>query len=154
MYVNLFVVEMKVKFKKFSSRARLPTLAAPGSACFDVCSSRCVTLEPGVTRSIETDLGTKFAKKYVARICPRSGLSMKGLFLGGGVIDSEYRGNISIILTNLCQRTFEIEIGDRIAQLMFFKKEEVDFVEVDEYDDKTYCYTKGFDSTGLTPTEI
>ena len=79
---------------------------------------------------------------------------MKGLFLGGGVIDSDYRGNISIILTNLCQRTFEIEIGDRIAQLMFFKKEEVDFVEVDEYDDKTYCYTKGFDSTGLTPTEI
>ena len=61
---------MKVKFKKFSCRARLPTLAAPGSACFDVYSLRCITLEPDVTRSIETDLGMKFAKKYIARIYP------------------------------------------------------------------------------------
>ena len=113
---------MKVKFKKFSSRACLPTLATPGSACFDVYSSRCVTLEPGVTRLIETDLGMMFAKKYVARIYPRSGLSMKGLFLGRRVIDSDYRGNISIILTNLSQRTFEIETSDRVSQLMFLKK--------------------------------
>ena len=91
---------MKVKFKKFSSRACLPTLATPGSACFDVYSSRCVTSDPGVKRSIETDLVMKFAKKYVARTYPRSGLSMKGRSLGGGVIDSDYRGNISIILTN------------------------------------------------------
>ena len=47
-------------------------------------------------------------------------LYMKGLSLSGGVIDSDYRVNISIILTNLSQRTFEIETGDRIAQLMFF----------------------------------
>ena len=46
---------------------------------------------------------------------------MKGLYLGGGVTDSDYRGNISIILTNLSQRTFEIETGDRIAQFMFLK---------------------------------
>ena len=111
---------MKVKFKKFSSHACLPTIATPGSACFDVYSLRCVTLEPGVTRSIETDLGMKFAKKYVARIYPQLGLSMKGLLLGGRVIDCDYRGNISIILTNLSQRTFEIETGDRIAQLTFF----------------------------------
>ena len=73
---------MEVNFKKFSSRACLLTSATPGSACFDVCSSRCVTLEPGVTRSIETGLGIKFAKKYVARIYPRLSLSMKGLLLG------------------------------------------------------------------------
>ena len=145
---------MKVKFKKFSSRAHLPTLATPDSACFDVYLSRCVTLEPGVTRSIETDLGMKLAKKYVASIHPQSGLSMKGLSLGGGVIDSDYRGNIFIILTNLSQRTFEIETGDRIAQLMFFKKEEVNFVEVDEFDDKTHRDNKGFGSTGLKPTSI
>ena len=79
---------------------------------------------------------------------------MKGLFLGAGVIDSDYRGNISIILTNLSQRTFEIETGDRIAQLVFLKKEEDDFVEADEFDDKTYRdTTKGFGSTGLKPTE-
>ena len=61
---------MKVKFKKFSSRTHLFTKATPGSACSDVYSLRCVTLETVVTRSIETDLGMKFAKKYFARIYP------------------------------------------------------------------------------------
>ena len=95
----------------------------------------------------------KCAKKHVARIYPQSGLSMKGLSLGGGIIDSDYRSNISIILTNLSQRIFEIKTGDRIAQLMFLKKEDIDFVEADEFDDKMYCDTKGFVSTGLKPTE-
>ena len=69
-------------------------------------------------------------------------LYMKGLSLSGGVIDSDYRVNISIILTNLSQRTFEIETGDRIAQLMFFFLKKVDFLEVDEFDDKRYRDTK------------
>ena len=92
---------MKIKFKKFRPCARVPTKATPGSACFDVYSSRSVTLEPGVTRAIEKDFGLKFPKTYIARLYPRSGLSLKPIFLGGGVIDSDYRGNISIILTNL-----------------------------------------------------
>ena len=56
-------------------------------------------------------------------------------------------------MTNLSQRVIEIETGDRIAQMIFFKKEEVDFVEVDEFDDlmKTYLDTKGFGSTGIKP---
>ena len=70
MYVNLFLGKIKVKFKKFSSRAHLSTLATPSFACYDIYSLRCVTLEPGVTRSIETDLGMQFAKKYVVRIYP------------------------------------------------------------------------------------
>ena len=69
-------------------------------------------------------------------------LYMKGLSLSGGVSDSNYRGSISIILTNLSQRTFEIETGDRIAQLMFFFLKKVDFLEVDEFDDKTYRDTR------------
>ena len=81
---------MKVKFKKFSSFARLPTLATAGSACFDVYSSRCVTLEPGVTRSIEIDLGMRLAEKYVARIYPRLGQSIKRLSLVGGVMYSNH----------------------------------------------------------------
>ena len=53
---------MKVKFKRFSSRAQVPRKATPGSACFDVFSSS-VTLEPSVTRKIETDFGLKFPRK-------------------------------------------------------------------------------------------
>ena len=63
------------------------------------------------------------------RIYPRPGLSLKPPFLGGGVIDSDYRGNISVILTSFSSWTVEINRGDRIAQIMFFKKEEVDFEE-------------------------
>ena len=59
---------MKVKFKRFSSHARDPEKETLGSACFDIFSARCVTLEPGVTRSIETDIGLKFSKKYLARL--------------------------------------------------------------------------------------
>ena len=59
---------MKVKSKRFSSRASSPVKATPGSACFDVFSARCVTLEPRVTKPIETNIGLKFSKKYICRL--------------------------------------------------------------------------------------
>ena len=78
--------------------------------------------------------GLKFSKKYVCRLYPRSGLSLKGLILGGGVTDSDFRGNIYAILTNFSQRIIEIEMGDRIAQMLFLREEKSEFVEVDELD--------------------
>ena len=123
---------MKVKFKKFSSLSRVPTKSTPGSACFDVYSARDVLLGPGATNTVELDLDFKFPKKYVCRIYPRSSLSLKPLFLGGRVLNSDYRGNISVILTNFSAWNVEIKKRDRIAQIIFLKKEEVDFEEVDE----------------------
>ena len=82
---------------------------------------------------------------------------MKPLFLGGGVIDSDYRGNISVILTNLptyflptCH-SFAVDIKkeDKIAQIIFLQKEEVTFEEVDKFDDTTIRGVKGFGSTHL-----
>lgn len=64
----------------------------------------------------------KFAKKYVFRLYPRSGLSLKPIFLGGGVVDSDYSSNISVILTNFSLYDIDIEEGDRIAQMIFLKK--------------------------------
>ena len=74
---------------------------------------------------------------------------MKPVFPGGGVLDSDYRGNISVILTNFSSWSVNIEKGDRIAQVMFIKREEVEFEEVDEFDDATVRGTKDFGSTGL-----
>ena len=54
---------MKVKFKRFSSRARIPQKVTIGSACYDLLQARCLTLEPNATRSKETDLGFSFSKK-------------------------------------------------------------------------------------------
>ena len=59
---------MKVKFKQFSSSGKIPQKATIGSPCYDLFAARCVTLEPNATRSIETDLGFSFSRKYMARI--------------------------------------------------------------------------------------
>ena len=125
---------MKAIFKRFSLRACVPEKATPGSGCLDVFSARCVTLEPGATRPIETDIGLKFSKTYVCRLYSRSGLSLKGVILGDGVIDSDFQGNICVIWTNLSQRLIEIETGNRIAQMILLREEEAEFVEVDELD--------------------
>ena len=82
----------------------------------------CIFIKKCHSRKIETDCGLKFPKKYIAKLLPRSGLSLKPVFLDGGVIDSDFRGDIYIILTNFSQRTIEIETGDRIAQLIFLRK--------------------------------
>lgn len=58
------------------------------------------------------------------------------------------RGNVSVILSNLSEQTGEIETGDTIAQIFFLKKVNVDFENVDKFDDETECNEKGFGSTG------
>ena len=72
---------MKVKFKKFDSLAHVPTKSTPGLVCYDVYPARDVLLGPVATNTVELDLGFKFAKKCICRIYPRSGLSLKPLFL-------------------------------------------------------------------------
>lgn len=78
---------MKVKVKRFSSYARIPQRAASGSACFDLYSARFIILEPNQTKKIETDVGFKFSSKFAWRIYLRSSLSVRGVVLGGSVID-------------------------------------------------------------------
>ena len=138
---------MKVKFKKFSDLDRVPTKATPGSACCDVCSPVDITIRTGGTEKIPLDIGFKFSKKYVCRAYPRSSMSVLPAFLGGGVIDSDYRGNIYIILTNFAASNVEIKNGDRIAQILFLRPEEVVFDEVAEFTDRTSRGTGGFGST-------
>ena len=58
----------------------------------------------------------------MARIYPRSSLSLQLIFVGGGVVDADYRGNVKVILTNLSDRAKKIEGGDRIAQVLFVKR--------------------------------
>ena len=105
---------MKVKFKRFSF-ARVRTKTTPRPASYDVYSARNILVGLGVTNTVEFNLGFKFAKKYVCRIYPRLGLSLKPLFLGGGVADSDYRGNISVILTNFLSWNGDIKKGDKTA---------------------------------------
>ena len=138
---------MKIKFKKFSRLGRVPRKATPGSACFDVYSSVEVRLRPGKTKQIPLDIGFKFSSKLCCRIYPRSGMSLLPTFVGGGVVHSDYRRNISVILTNFSSSDVNVKVGDKIAQIMFVKPELVSFEEVNGFTDITTRGTGGFDST-------
>lgn len=71
------------------------------------------------------------------------------MLIGGGVVDSNYRGNTQVIMTNLSDRTIEFETGDRIAQVPFMTKEEAELEEVSSLDDfQTDRGSKGFGSSG------
>ena len=136
---------MKVKFIHLSALSRVPTKATPGSARYDVNSPVDIMIRPGGTEQIPLDIAVKLPKKYLCRVYPRSSVSVLKTFLGGEVIDSDYRGNISIILTNFGALNFEIK--NRIAQVMFLRPQEVVFDEVEEFTDRTSQGTGGFGST-------
>ena len=120
---------MKAKSKKYSYATRVPTKAKSGSAFYDDYSIIDIKLAPGVTKKIPLDLGFKFLKRYVGKICPRSSLSPLPTFIGSGVVNSDYHGNMSVILTNFDSSDVNIKVGDRIVQIMFLKTEEASFDE-------------------------
>ena len=138
---------MKVKFKMFNSLGRVRTKSTPGSACYEVYSSRDVKLRPGATKKIQLDISFQCSKRYVCRAYPRSSMSVLLTFLGESVIDSDYRGNIRIILTNFAACDVDIKIGDCIAQIMFLRSKEISFEEVSEFTDRTVRAIVGFGST-------
>ena len=98
-------------------------------------------------KKLKRTLVFKFSSKYAHRIYLLSSMSLKGVVLGGGVVDLDFRGNIAELLTNTSDRIVEIEVGDRIAQVFFLKIEYVKFEEVDELN-CTERSEKGFVSTG------
>ena len=124
-----------------------PNKATLGSACFDIYSSAEVRLRPGETKQIPLDIGFKFSNKLCCRIYPRSSLSLLPTFIGSGIIDSDYIGNISVILTNFASFDVEVKIGDRIAQIMLIKPAQDFFEEVEDFKDTTSRGTRGFGST-------
>ena len=111
---------MKVRFKRSIARAHVPQTSTIGSAYYDLSTAKCAVLEPGATRSVEMDIGFCFSEKYGASICPRSSMSLKSIFLGGGILDFDCRGNV---LHNLSNNRIQINAGDLVAQILFQKKE-------------------------------
>ena len=111
---------MKVRFKRSIARADVPQTSIIGSAYYDLSTAKCAVLEPGATRSVEMDIGFCFSEKYGAKIYPRSSISLKSIFLGGGILDSDCRGNV---LHNLYNNRIEINARNLVAQVLFQKKE-------------------------------
>jgi dUTP pyrophosphatase len=131
----------------------LPQYETPGSAGLDLRANldAPVTLHSLERALIPTGLYIELPAGYEAQIRPRSGLSIKkGLTLvnSPGTIDSDYRGEIKIILVNLSQQPQTIEPGERIAQMVIARYEQISWSEVAELSD-TARGAGGFGSTGV-----
>ena len=133
--------------------ARMPEYQSRGAAGADLCAliDSPVVLEPGKTALIPTGIFLEIPEGYEAQVRPRSGLALKhGItFLNSpGTIDSDYRGEVKIIMTNLGSENFTVENGMRIAQLVFARVLRGEFHQVTELND-TERNHGGFGHSGI-----
>ncbi len=128
----------------------LPAYATDGAAGMDVLSAEDVTLKPGGRHAVATGLAVAIPPGYEIQVRPRSGLALKhGITVPNtpGTIDSDYRGELKVILINLGDADFSILRGDRIAQLVLAPVVRASWLKVDELDE-TVRGEGGFGSTG------
>lgn len=142
-----------LKVKKLRDNAKMLRRATKGSAGMDLCAciDEPVTINEGEIKVIPTGLAIALENEnYVAYIYARSGLAIKhGITLANcvGVIDSDYRGELCVGLTNISKESYTIECDERIAQLVIAPVCICDVLETDELDD-TERGVGGFGSTG------
>ncbi|HHJ20067.1 MAG TPA: dUTP diphosphatase [Gammaproteobacteria bacterium] len=132
-------IDLKILDPRLGTTFPLPDYATPGSAGMDLraCLEKPMTLEPGKTELIPTGIALHIADPgLAATILPRSGLGHKhGIVLGNlvGLIDSDYQGQIFVSCWNRGDKTFVIEPGERIAQLVILPVVQATFNIVDEF---------------------
>lgn len=135
--------------KKLSNKAELPKRATLSAAGYDLSSAEDVLIPEHGKALIKTDLAIKIPDGHYGRIAPRSSLAWKyHIDVGAGVIDSDYRGNVGVVLFNHSNIAKHIQLGERIAQLIIEKISTPDVVEIDELDD-TERGEGGYGSTGI-----
>ncbi len=142
-----------IRCTQLHSDLPIPTYAHIGDAGADLVSAESITLEPGMRAAVSTGLSVEIPLGYVGLVHPRSGLAIKnGISMVNtpGTIDSGYRGEIKVLLINHDQNVaFQVNRGDRIAQLVIQKVERAHFVQVDSLDE-TARGAGGFGSTGIS----
>lgn len=142
---------MIVQIQRLDKELPLPQYAIQGDAGMDVFSSIDCNIAPGDRAVIPTGIAIALPEGFVAFAHPRSGLAAKhgiSIVNAPGTIDSGYRGEIKIILINTDKHeTFEVNRGDRIAQLVFQKFESAKFFEVEQLPQSQRA-SGGFGSTG------
>lgn len=139
-----------IKIKKLRPSAQIPKQQTAQAAGYDLCVSTHNNtgyfLLPQSVNVIDTGIAIAIPPGYTAEIRGRSGLAKAGIWCHNGTIDSDYRGEIGVILVNLNSEPFLIDEGDRVGQLVFSRVVEVDF-EVGELEDSERG-DGGFGSTG------
>ena len=143
---------VKVLVKKLNSLAKLPSYKTDGASGMDLmaCIEKPINLEPGKSCLIPTGLSVAFPEKYEIQIRPRSGLAAKNsisVLNTPGTIDSDYRGELKIILFNHSNENFIINNNDRVAQMVLTPIVKMELEEINELPNSNRG-DGGFGSTG------
>ena len=144
---------MEVKILQLDKELSLPKYETDGSAGMDLYSTKNTWIIPGQISIISTGIAISLPKGYEAQIRPRSGLAAKhGITVvnAPGTIDSDYRGEIKIILTNLSRQQHQVLRGNRIAQMVINRVEQINWLPVETGLDleQSERGSGGFGSTG------
>lgn len=143
-------VPVKLKRLPHGHGLDLPAYATHGAAGMDVVAAENITLRPGSRHAVATGFAVAIPPGYEIQVRPRSGLALKhGITVPNtpGTIDSDYRGELKVIMINLSDDNFSIQRGDRIAQLVLAPVTVAGWDEVEDLDE-TARGTGGFGSTG------
>ena len=144
------VIPVRIKRLPHGQGLDLPAYATEGAAGMDIVSAEDVTLAPGARHGVATGLSVAIPAGYEIQVRPRSGLALKhGISVPNtpGTIDSDYRGELKVILINHGAEPFAIARGDRVAQLVLAPVTHAAWDEVADLDE-TERGAGGFGSTG------
>ncbi|HSG34360.1 MAG TPA: dUTP diphosphatase [Sphingomonadaceae bacterium] len=143
-------VPVRIRRLAHGEGLEFPEYATDGAAGMDVLAAEDVVLAPGMRHAVATGLAVAIPPGYEIQVRPRSGLALKhGVSVPNtpGTIDSDYRGELKVIMINHGTEPFAIHRGDRVAQLVLAPVTRAVWVEVDELDE-TARGAGGFGSTG------
>ena len=143
----------KILIKKLNKEINIPKYATSGSSGLDLSANLAerIILKPGEQFAVPTGLAVSIPKGFEIQVRPRSGLASKNMITvlnTPGTIDSDYRGEIKVLLVNLGKEDFEITNGLRIAQMVLSPVVKAELQEVDSLDE-TSRGKGGFGSTGI-----
>ncbi len=144
------MIDIEIKRLSNGEGLPLPSYASDGAAGLDVVAAEDLTLAPGARHAVATGFALAIPAGYEVQVRPRSGLALKhGITCLNtpGTIDSDYRGEVKVILANLGGEPFDVRRGERIAQLVPAPVQRAAFREVDDLD-STARGGGGFGSTG------
>jgi dUTP pyrophosphatase len=144
------MIAIKIKRLPHGEGLPLPSYASAGAAGLDIVAAESLTLAPAARHAVATGFAVAIPEGYEVQVRPRSGLALKhGITCLNtpGTIDSDYRGEVKVILANLGAEPFEIVRGERIAQLVPAPVLRAEFAEVDSLEE-TARGAGGFGSTG------
>ena len=133
---------------KLTNNAEVPVKGSEDAAAYDLKCIEETTIINGETKIVKTGIRMAIPKGYYGQILSRSGLASKGIFTLGGVIDSDYRGDIGVIIHNESNDNKIFKVGEKVAQIAIIKLFEGTLEVVNELDE-TIRNESGFGSTGL-----